>query len=372
MEPCYPLHVFVCGHCFLVQLQEYESPQSIFGDYAYFSSFSTSWLDHARRYVEKMAVELSLNANSLVVEIASNDGYLLQYFKELNIPVLGVEPAKNVAMEAIKKGIPTETEFFGAFTAAAMRDRGISADLLTANNVLAHVPDINDFVEGFRLLLAQEGVITFEFPHLLRLTEGLQFDTIYHEHFSYLSLNTVMRILEAHALRVFRVEELSTHGGSLRLYACHGASRRPADSSISRISAAERRAKLDAVEGYAKFEPAVRKLKRKILGFLIRAKDEGRAIAGYGAPAKGNTLLNYCGIRTDFIDYTVDRNPVKQASLLPGSRIPVCAPEKIFETRPDYVVILPWNLKDEISGQMADIRRWGGKFATFVPDVEVW
>jgi hypothetical protein len=372
MEPFYPLHAYVCGRCFLVQLEEFESPQSIFSDYAYFSSFSTSWLDHAKRYVEKMVTELSLNANSQVVEIASNDGYLLQYFKELNIPVLGVEPAKNIAAEAIKKGIPTETEFFGAAQAVATRNRGITADLMTANNVLAHVPDINDFVEGFRLLLAQQGVITFEFPHLLRLIEKLQFDTVYHEHFSYLSLSTVMRILEAHELRVFTVEELLTHGGSLRLYVCHRTCSRPADPSISRVLEAERRAKLDTLEGYTNFGPSVQKLKRKILDFLIRGKDESRTIAAYGAPAKGNTLLNYCGIRTDFIDYTVDRSPAKQNTFLPGSRIPVYAPEKIFETRPDYVVILPWNLKDEISAQMAEIRRWGGKFVTFVPDVEVW
>ncbi|MDR1979358.1 MAG: methyltransferase domain-containing protein [Synergistaceae bacterium] len=372
MEPFYPLHVYVCERCFLVQLEEFESPQSIFGDYAYFSSFSTSWLDHAKRYTEKMVAELSLNTNSQVVEIASNDGYLLQYFKERNIPVLGVEPAKNVAAEAVKKGIPTETEFFGAAQAAAMCARGIAADLMTANNVLAHVPDINDFVEGFRLLLAKEGIITFEFPHLLRLIEELQFDTIYHEHFSYLSLSVVMRILQAHELRVFKVEELPTHGGSLRLYVCHRMSERLTDSSVSRVVEAEHQAKLDTLEGYMNFELAVQTLKRKILGFLIQAKDEGKAIAAYGAPAKGNTLLNYCGIRTDFIDYTVDRSPAKQDSLLPGSRIPVYAPEKIFETRPDYVVILPWNLKDEISGQMAEISRWGGKFVTFVPNVEVW
>jgi hypothetical protein len=313
-----------------------------------------------------------LNADSKVVEIASNDGYLLQYFKELNIPVLGVDPAKNVAAEAVKKGIPTETAFFGAAQAVAMRDRGITADLMTANNVLAHVPDINDFVEGFRILLAREGVITFEFPHLLRLIEELQFDTIYHEHFSYLSLSAVARVLEAHELRVFKVEELPTHGGSLRIYVCHRACGRPVDSSISRVLEAERRAKLDTLEGYAGFEPSVKKLKRQILAFLIQAKEEGRTIASYGAPAKGNTLLNYCGIRTDFIDYTVDRSPAKQNTLLPGSRIPVYAPEKISETRPDYIVILPWNLKDEISGQMAEIRRWGGKFVTFVPDVRVW
>jgi hypothetical protein len=372
MEPFYPLRVYVCGRCFLVQLEEFEPPQSIFSDYAYFSSFSTSWLDHAKRYAEKMAAELSLDANSQVVEIASNDGYLLQYFKELNIPVLGVEPAKNVAAEAIRKGIRTETEFFGAAQAAAMRGRGIAADLMTANNVLAHVPDINDFAEGFRLLLAGEGVITFEFPHLLRLIEKLQFDTIYHEHFSYLSLSTVMRVLETHGLRVFKVEELPTHGGSLRLYVCHQESAHPADSSISRVLETERRAKLDTLEGYTDFDSSVQKLKRKILKFLIRSKDEGRTIAAYGAPAKGNTLLNYCGVRTDFIDYTVDRSPAKQNTLLPGSRIPVYAPEKIFETQPDYVVILPWNLKDEISAQMAEIRRWGGKFVTFVPDVEVW
>lgn len=367
MEPYFPLHAYVCDQCFLVQLEEYESPENIFGDYVYFASFSTSWLEHCARYVNRMIDELGLDRTSSVVEIASNDGYLLQYFKQRDIPVLGVEPAKNVARAAIEKGIPTETDFFGVTKAQEMRLRGIRADLMIANNVMAHVPDINDFIEGFRILLKPEGVATFEFPHLLKLMEDVQFDTIYHEHFSYLSLSVAQKIFEAHGLQVFNAEELSTHGGSLRLFVQHTGGLKPIADSVGRIVEQERQSGLLCVDTYERFSEKVKSLKRDLLSLLIALKNEKKNVVAYGAAAKGNTLLNYCGIRTDFIDYVVDRSPHKQGLYLPGSRIPVYAIEKIRETRPDYVLVLPWNLTEEITEQMACVRDWGGRFIVPIP-----
>lgn len=371
-EMFYPLHAYVCESCLLVQLEEFESPAAIFGDYAYFSSYSSSWLEHARAYTELMLARFPLGPSSRVVEIASNDGYLLQYFKALGIPVLGVEPAANIARVAEEKGIPSLVKFFGAATAYEMVRNGQQADLLLGNNVLAHVPDLNDFVAGMKMLLKPDGVVTMEFPHLMQLIRHNQFDTIYHEHFSYFSLLTVEKVFAAHGLSVFDVEELPTHGGSLRIYARHR--EHPHSAAGERLLAlreAERRAGLDRMETYAVFEAQVRETKRALLEFLIAARREGKRIAGYGAPAKGNTLLNYCGIRGDFIDYTVDINPHKQGCFLPGSRIPVYSPDKLAETRPDYVLILPWNLKDEITRQMAHVREWGGRFVVPVPRVEV-
>lgn len=372
MEPFYPLHVYVCGACFLVQLMEYQTPQAIFGDYAYFSSYSESWLRHAQQYTQTMRQRFPLDGQSLVVEIASNDGYLLQYFKQAAIPVLGVEPAKNVAQAAVAKGIPTVTEFFGVATAKALAAQGKSADLLLGNNVLAHVPAINDFVAGMKILLKPKGVITMEFPHLLRLIEENQFDTIYHEHFSYLSATTVNGIFKAHGLTLFDVEEIPTHGGSLRIYARHGEdAEKPVEARLHALIQKEREAGITRLDYYRSFTEKVKQTKRSLLKFLISVKEEGKTIAGYGAPAKGNTLLNYCGIRTDFLDYTVDLSPHKQGRYLPGSRIPIHGPEKIKETRPDYVLILPWNLKNEIMQQMAYIREWGGQFVIPIPTVQV-
>lgn len=371
-ENFYPLHAYVCANCFLVQLEEFETPEQIFGDYAYFSSYSESWLKHARDYTEQMISRFALGAEHQVVEIASNDGYLLQYFKSAGIPILGIEPAGNVAKAAQQKGIPTLVAFFGQQTAGELAAEGKQADLIIGNNVLAHVPDLIDFVSGLKILLKPHGVITLEFPHLLRLIRENQFDTIYHEHFSYFSLTTVNKIFTAHGLTLFDVEELPTHGGSLRIYARHTEDRtRPVGLRVTELLAREETAGIKNIRTYTAFSEQVKETKRKILGFLIRAKEEGRTIAGYGAPAKGNTLLNYCGIGTDFLDYTVDRSPFKQGLYLPGTHIPVESPEKIRETKPDYVVILPWNLKDEISEQMAYIREWGGKFIVLIPKVTV-
>lgn len=370
MEPFYPLHAFVCENCLLVQLDEFESPEEIFSDYAYFSSYSDSWLEHSKRYTELVTQRLGLNASSQVVEIASNDGYLLQYFANRGIPVLGVEPAANVAAVAIEKGVPTLVKFFGVATATEMRNAGQQADLLLGNNVLAHVPDINDFVAGMTILLKPDGVITMEFPHLLKLIEFNQFDTIYHEHFSYLSLLSVERIFEAHDLQVFDVDELPTHGGSLRIYARHD-NAESVTTKIAVLRQAERDAGVDLLSTYAAFADKVEATKRGFLEFLIEAKARGKRVAAYGAPAKGNTLLNYCGVRQDFIDFTVDRSPAKQNRYLPGTHIPVFAPDKINESKPDYVVILPWNIKDEIVGKMGHIRDWGGKFVVPIPTVEV-
>jgi len=372
MEPFYPLHAFLCERCFLVQLDEYVTPDNIFTEYAYFSSYSDSWVEHARRYVEQITARLSLGADSRVFEIASNDGYLLQHFVRKSIPVLGIEPAANVAKVAVSKGVPTVVRFFGVETAADLKRNPGPADLIVGNNVLAHVPDINDFVGGMKVLLKPTGTITMEFPHLVRLMEQNQFDTIYHEHFSYLSMTTVQRIFNAHGLRLYDVEELSTHGGSLRIYACHIDSTERMRERAQALIRVEEEFGLNRVETYARFSAQVKETKRKLLSFLIEARRQGRTIAGYGAPGKGNTLLNYCGIRTDFIDYTVDRNPYKHGRFLPGTHIPIFAPDKIRETRPDYVLILPWNLKDEIAAQLAYIREWGGQFVVPIPEVEVF
>ena len=372
MEPFYPLHARVCGECFLVQLDEFETPAAIFSDYAYFSSYSDSWLAHAKQYTDTVIRRFKLGASHRVVEVASNDGYLLRYFKERGVAVLGVEPAANVAQVAKQAGIPTVVRFFGIETARALVTEGHSADLLVGNNVLAHVPDVNDFVAGMKILLKPGGVITMEFPHLMRLMAENQFDTIYHEHFSYFSLLTAQQLFARHGLVLFDVEELSTHGGSLRIYGRHlEDGSKPIDAKVPSLIARERTAGLAQIETYASFAEKVRETKRKLLEFLIVAKREGKTVVGYGAPAKGNTLLNYCGVRGDFLEYTVDRSPHKQDKFLPGTRIPVCSPDRIRETRPDYVLILPWNLKDEIVEQMAHIREWGGKFVVPIPEVQV-
>lgn len=368
----YPLHTYVCTNCFLVQLEEFESPSAIFSDYAYFSSFSESWLLHAKRYTEAMMNRFGLNTRSLVVEIASNDGYLLQYFKKQNVPVLGIEPALNVAKAAAEKGIRTITEFFGADLAKRLCKDGRKADLLLGNNVLAHVPVLNDFVEGLKLLLKPEGVITMEFPHLLNLIRQKQFDTIYHEHFSYLSLYTTKKIFETHGMKIFDVQEWPTHGGSLRIFACHQAcSKYPVKDAVETLLDKERKAGVADLKLYEDFSEQVRSLKRDLLHLLVRLKWTGAQIAAYGAPAKGNTLLNYCGIGTEFISYTVDRSPYKQEKFLPGTLIPVFSPEKLAQTRPEYILILPWNLKEEIISQLTYTKEWGAKFILPVPEVEV-
>jgi hypothetical protein len=371
-EAFYPLHVFVCERCFLVQLQEYVRPEAIFTEYAYFSSYSETWLEHARHYTGQVVERFGLDATSLVVELASNDGYLLRNFVALGIPVLGVEPAANVAAVAVRDGVPTRVSFFGRDLARQLVAEGGRADLIVANNVLAQVPDLNDFVAGIQLLLETDGVVTVEFPHLLNLMRENQFDTIYHEHFSYFSFVTVESLFAAHGLTVFDVEELTTHGGSLRVYACHkdGASH-PVTARVGDLRAREIDEGLMRIESYVQFGEQARQTKWKLLDFLIAAKRDGKSIAGYGAPGKGNTLLNYCGIRTDFLDYTVDRNPYKQGKFTPGTHIPIFAPEKIIETRPDFVLILPWNFKDEIVQQMAGISAWGGQFVVPIPEVRV-
>lgn len=368
-ETFYPLKAYVCGRCFLVQLPAAATPEEIFGDYAYFSSYSETWLAHCEQYAKEMIRRLGLNAQSHVIEIASNDGYLLQFFKAAGVPVLGVEPAANVAQAAMELGIPTVVRFFGAGTAAELPDR---ADLLIGNNVLAHVPDLNDFVEGCRIALAPRGVITMELPHLLRLVEGNQFDTIYHEHFSYFSLRTVIDVFAAHGLTVFDVDELPTHGGSLRIHARHRDVDAPAvTGAVARIVQEEEARGMRTLRYYERFGEAVHTIKRELLGYLIEAKKYGKRIAGYGAPAKGNTLLNYCGIGTDLVDFTVDRNPHKQGLYLPGTRIPILGPDEIARTRPDLVLILPWNLREEVMRQMAEIRTWGGRFMIAIPRLEV-
>ena len=373
MEPFYPLHVYVCDNCFLVQLQEYISPENIFSDYAYFSSYSDSWLQHAKKYVDMAIERFQLDRESQVIEIASNDGYLLQYFVAKDIPALGIEPAANIAEVAIKKGIPTVVKFFGKETAKEQVAKGKQADLLLGNNVLAHTPYLNDFVKGMKIILKQHGAITMEFPHLMRLIEENQFDTIYHEHFSYFSFTTVEKVFAAHGLTIFDVEELSTHGGSLRIYERHTEdASKPISQQVLELKAREEAAGFTQLEYYFDFGEKVKETKRKLLDFLIEAKREGKSIVGYGAPGKGNTLLNYCGIRTDFLDYTVDRSPYKQGQFLPGTHIPIFHPDKIQETKPDYVLILPWNLKDEIMAQISYIRDWGGKFVVPIPEVNVY
>ena len=371
-EPMYPLHAYVCAACYLVQLEEFETPENIFSDYAYFSSYSETWLKHAENYARKMVERFAYHAASLVVEVASNDGYLLQYFKAKGIPVLGIEPARNVAVIAEAKGIQTATKFFSEKTATELAQTGHGADLLLGNNVLAHVPDLNDFVEGLRILLKPTGVITMEFPHLLKLIEGNQFDTIYHEHFSYFSLTTVERVFAAHQLVLFDVEELPTHGGSLRIYARHAADvSKPILPSVSDLRKREEEAGITSLALYQSFSGKVIETRRKLIEFLDGAKQAGKRIVGYGAPAKGNTLLNYCGIGVNYLDYTVDRSPYKQGRFLPGSRIPIYAPDRIFETKPGYVLILPWNLKDEVIQQMRSIGNWGGRFVVPIPQVMV-
>jgi len=372
MEPFYPLHVYVCGECFLVQLEEYVTPEHIFTEYAYFSSYSDSWLEHARVYTDRMIRRFEFGNDSMVVELASNDGYLLQYFVRKGIPCLGIEPARNVAEAAIRKGVPTMVRFFGENTARELAAEGRMADLIIGNNVLAQVPDVNDFVLGMKILMRPGGLITMEFPHLMRLIEGSQFDTIYHEHFSYFSFSAAERIFAAHGIRIFDVEELPTHGGSLRIYGCHSEdTSKPASGAVREMRVREAAKVYDRIEGYFDFAENVKETKRKLLDFLIKSKREGKTVAGYGAPGKGNTLLNYCGIRTDFLDYTVDRNPYKQGKLLPGTRIPIYHPDRIRETKPDYLLVLPWNFKEEIISQMAYIREWGGAFIIPIPAVEV-
>jgi len=373
MEPFYPLHAYVCSKCFLVQLDEYVAPDEIFSEeYPYFSSYSDSWVAHAKRYSDEMTDRLGLDGDSLVMEIASNDGYLLQHFVARDIPVLGIEPAANVAGAAREKGVRTEVCFFGEETARRIADQHGRPQLLLGNNVLAHVPDINDFVEGMHVLLAPGGVITMEFPHLLNLIALNQFDTIYHEHFSYLSLLTVQQIFAAHGLTLFDVQEIPTHGGSIRIFARHDDDEsKPVTDNVRGLIAREREEGLDDLATYAAFESRVIETKRSILDFLITQKRQGKSIVGYGAPGKGNTLLNYCGIRTDFLDYTVDRSPHKFGTYTPGTRIPILKPEAIGDTKPDFLFILPWNLTDEIVNQTRYIQDWGGRWVVPIPDVRV-
>ena len=372
MEPFYPLHARVCDACHLVQLEAFETPEQIFGDYLYFSSYAESWLRHAEAYAAEMVARFGLGAASQVVEVASNDGYLLQYFAARGVPVLGVEPAANVAAVAREKGIPTEVAFFGVATAQRLKAAGVAPQLMAANNVLAHVPELNDFVAGFAVLLAPGGVLTVEFPHLLRLMQQNQFDTIYHEHFSYFSLLTVQRIFAAHGLRVFDVQQLPTHGGSLRVFVTQGDAAHPETPAVAALLAEERAAGLAGRAAYDAFAEQVVDTKAALMAFCVEARRAGKTILGYGAPAKGNTLLNYCGIGPEFIAFTVDRSPHKQGLLLPGTRIPIRAPEALLEARPDYVLILPWNLREEIATQMAAVRDWGGRFVVPIPSVQVF
>ena len=369
----YPLHAWICRQCLLVQLDAVVPPEEIFSEYAYFSSYSDSWVSHARTYADAAIQRFSLGKDSRIVEIASNDGYLLQHFVARGLNVLGIEPAANVARVAEARGIPTEVQFFGRAVAVDLRGRRGRSDLLIGNNVLAHVPDLNDFVAAMKELLSPAGVITMEFPHLVQLVEQNQFDTIYHEHFSYFSFLTAERIFDAHRLRIFDVEELATHGGSLRIYAEH-VERSPDRQTdrVEKLRNRERAGGYDRIERYAGFSDKVKSVKRSLLAFLTRAKTEGRRVAGYGAPGKGNTLLNYCGIGPDLLQYTVDRSPYKQGLFTPGMRIPIGHPDRIVETRPDYLLILPWNLKDEIMEQMAYIRQWGGRFVVPIPSVQVF
>jgi 2-polyprenyl-3-methyl-5-hydroxy-6-metoxy-1,4-benzoquinol methylase len=372
-ETFYPLHVLICDVCTLVQLAEFAAREAIFSaDYAYFSSFSSSWLVHAERYAAKMVARFGLTSDTHVAEVASNDGYLLQYFVQRGIRVTGIEPAANCAAVAVVRGVPTEVLFFGTATAREVAARRGQAALIAANNVLAHVPNIHDFVGGFRELLLPEGVATFEFPHLLSLIRFNQFDTIYHEHFSYLALGPVARVLAANALRVFDVERLATHGGSLRLFVCHEGAAHAETAAVAALAQEERAAGLHDPASYATFAPRVVEMKAAVLEFLIGARRAGKTIAGYGAAAKGNTLLNYCGIGPDFLGFVVDRNPVKQNTLLPGTRIPVLGVQAIAERQPDYLLILPWNLREEIMREMAGIRAWGGRFVVAIPELEVF
>jgi len=370
-EVFYPLHVRLCDACLLVQLPAYVPGEDIFSDYAYFSSYSDSWVAHAKRYAEAMISGLRLTPDSLVTEVASNDGYLLQHFQAAGIPVLGVEPAANVAEAARARGITTEVTFLGAETGREIAQRHGRADLVAGNNVFAHVPDIRGFAAGLRALVKDEGTVTLEFPHLLRLIERRQYDTIYHEHYSYLSLLTSSRALETAGLRVVDVEELGTHGGSLRVYARPAENGGEPSARVKAVLAAEEAAGLHTVSGHEGFAPAVLKIKSDLLGFLLGAAREGQSVAGYGAPGKGNTLLNHCGIRSDLLSYTVDRSPVKQGKFLPGTHIPIYPPERLAETRPDYILVLPWNLREEISQQLSYVGSWGGKLVFPIPEFEI-
>jgi SAM-dependent methyltransferase len=371
VEPSYPLRVYLCDECLLVQLEEYETPERIFGDYAYFSSYSSTWLEHARDYASKTITRFDLGSGSRVVEVASNDGYLLQYFSERGIPVLGIEPAANVAAAAEEKGVPTVVDFFGTALADKLSPDS-QADLLVGNNVLAHVPDLNDFVAGLRMLLKPEGIVTMEFPHVVRLVEGVQFDTIYHEHFSYFSFLTVQRVFEEHGLAIFDVEELPTHGGSLRIYARHvDDDSKETGPNVEALAERERDAGYDEPERYLAFAEQVNEARREIRAFFVDARAAGNSVAGYGAPAKGNTLLNFCGIEPELMEYTVDLNPHKQHRFLPGTHIPIRAPDAIRETQPDFVFILPWNIKAEIMEQMAFVKDWGGRFVTPIPKLTI-
>jgi SAM-dependent methyltransferase len=370
-ETFFPLLAYVCSRCFLVQLPQFQNPAEIFSDYAYFSSYSETWLRHSREYADYMMSRFGYDESSLVVEVASNDGYLLTYFRDLNVPVLGIEPAANVASVAESKGIPTRVCFFGEQTAKTLLAEGIQADLLVGNNVLAHVPDLNDFVRGLAILLKPDGVLTMEFPHLLRLIQESQFDTIYHEHFSYFSFTTVEAVFAHHGITLFDVQELSTHGGSIRIFGMRSGSAAKASQAVQDMRRTEAAAGLDRVETYTAFGERAKRVKRSLLSFLVGAKDAGKSVVGYGAPAKGNTLLNYCGVRNDLVEYTVDINPHKQGLFLPGTRIPIFAPERIRETRPDYVLILPWNLKSEIARQLAFVKDWGGQLVIPIPQTQV-
>ncbi len=396
-EATYPLCAYLCEQCLLVQLpglsiKGAETPEAIFSDYAYFSSYSSSWLDHARRYVEMMIERFGISQRHRVIEVASNDGYLLRFFKQRGVPVLGIEPAANVARAAEELGIETRVEFFGTECARALVAEGKRADLLLGNNVLAHTPHLNDFVAGLEIALAEGGIVTMEFPHLVRLIAENQFDTIYHEHFSYFSFLAVDRVFAAHGLEIFDLEEIPTHGGSLRIFARRRGEVTPkggernvappmtlkakkpwrATERVAALAEREQALGLESADYYRAFSEQIRETKRKLLEFLIDVKRQGKKVAGYGAPAKGNTLLNYCGVRTDFLDYTVDRSPHKQGHFLPGTRIPIHAPDHIRETRPDYLLILPWNLRDEIMEQMADVRDWGCRFVVAIPEVTVY
>ena len=371
-ESFYPLHAYVCSKCFLVQVKEYEIPKNIFGNYAYFSSYSDSWLKHCQKYAERMIERLKLDSSKKVIEIASNDGYLLQFFKKHHIPVLGIEPAANVAKVAEEKGIESLVRFFGPQVAQELKDKSVQADLLIGNNVLAHVPDLNGFVKGLKILLKSDGVITMEFPHLLQLMKAKQFDTIYHEHFSYFSLLTSEKIFKAQGLKIFDVEEIETHGGSLRIYAAHEEdSQKQVSQRVLDLKERERQLGFDDLGGYAKFYVDVQQVKSDLLGFFLDCKKKGKKIVGYGAPAKGNTLLNFCGIGPQLLEFTVDRSPHKQGQFLPGSHIPIYAVEEVSRAKPDYLFILPWNLKEEIMNQMAFIRKWGGKFVIPIPQLEI-
>jgi SAM-dependent methyltransferase len=371
-EMFYPLHVFVCEKCFLVQLEEFETPENIFSDYPYFSSYSDSWLSHCETYTAKMIERFGIGSGSFVVEVASNDGYLLQYFVKRGVPVLGIEPASNVAKVAIEKGVPSMARFFGTSLAVELAGKGKTADVVIGNNVLAQVPDLNDFVEGLKLLLKPHGILTLEFPHLLQLIEQNEFDTIYHEHFSYFSLLTTVSILKAHGLKVFDVEELPTHGGSLRVYASRVEDKaHPEQPSVSALLEQEKKRGLDSIGGYEGFARQVKDTKVALLEFLLSASREGKTVAGYGAPGKSATLLHYCGVGKDLIQYTVDRSPHKQGRFLPGTHIPIFHPDRIRETHPDYVLILPWNLRDEILQQLQYVREWGGHIVVPIPKISI-